>query len=381
MNSIITILGGNLENNIRTLARNIVNYSIALKPGEKVLIETRETDHKLVIALIEEIYNVGGYPYVNVLATDISKAMIKGTSNEHMSVLAENKLAFMKQMDAYISIRGIYNFYELSDVPKDKMQLNSKMLDPVQKERVKNTKWVILVYPTPGLAQAAKMSSEKYMEFYFKVCNLDYSKMDRAMESLVRIMDKTDKVRLVTPNTDITFSIKGIPAIKCAGRMNIPDGEVFTAPVRDSVNGYITYNLSTTYNDTHFSNVRLEVANGKIVKATADRNIDELNSILDTDENSRYFGEFAIGVNPYITEPFSDILFDEKMTGSIHFTPGSCYENEASNGNVSAIHWDMVLSMLPQHGGGEIYFDDKLIRKDGLFVIPQLKCLNPKNLI
>jgi aminopeptidase len=186
---------------------------------------------------------------------------------------------------------------------------------------------------------------------------------------------------LVAPGTDISFSIKGIPAIKCAGKMNIPDGEVFTAPIRDSVNGVITYNIDTTYNGTPFSGVKLEVKNGKIVKATANNNVDVLNSILDTDENSRYFGEFAIGVNPYIKEPFNDILFDEKMCGSIHLTPGACYEDEAPNGNISAIHWDMVLSMQPQHGGGEIYFDNKLIRKDGIFIIPELENLNPEKLL
>src|SRR5574344_439083 len=222
------------------------------------------------------------------------------------------------------------------------------------------------------------MSSGKYEDFYYKVCNVDYSKMSKAMDNLVILMEKTDKVRLVAPNTDISFSIKGIPAIKCAGNMNIPDGEVFTAPVRESVNGVISYNLDTTYNGTPFSNVRLEVKNGKIIKATSLKNADILNSILDTDNNSRYFGEFSIGVNPHITEQFNDILFDEKMTGSIHFTPGSCYEDEASNGNVSAIHWDMVLSMQPQHGGGEIYFDNVLIRKDGKFILPELKNLNPE---
>lgn len=235
--------------------------------------------------------------------------------------------------------------------------------------------------PTPGLAQSAKMSSEKYEDFFYKVCNLDYSKMSNAMDSLVELMERTDKVRLVAPNTDISFSIKDIPAVKCAGKMNVPDGEVFTAPIRDSVNGYISYNLDTSYNGSPFSNVRLEVKKGKIIKATSSHNVDVLNSILDTDENSRYFGEFAIGVNPYIVEPFNDILFDEKMRGSIHLTPGSCYEDEANNGNISAIHWDMVLSMQPQHGGGEIYFDGVLIRKDGKFIIPELANLNAENLL
>jgi aminopeptidase len=370
-----------MDDRITKLAKNIVNYSISLKPGENVLINAKDADLKLVVALIEEIYKAGGYPSITLSSSEVSKAIFKGLSEASLQANLDVLMYQMKKMDAYIAVRGVNNLFELSDIPKEKMQIHNRLFDPITKERVKNTKWVLLMCPSPGLAQAAKMSSEKYEDFFYKVCNLDYSKMNTAMDNLVKLMEKTDKVRLVSPNTDITFSIKGIPAIKCAGKMNIPDGEVFTAPVRESVNGVITYNLETTYNGKSFSNVSLTVKNGKIVKATADNNAEELNTILDTDENSRYFGEFAIGVNPYITEPFNDILFDEKMSGSIHFTPGSCYEDEAPNGNVSAIHWDMVLSMQPQHGGGEIYFDGKLIRKDGIFVVPELKSLNPENLL
>lgn len=374
-------MGVKMDERIKTLAKNLVNYSISLKKGERVLINCRDADNRLVVALIDEIYKVGGYPYVKLISSDISRALLKHASEEHLSCSADIQLYEMKKMDAFISIRGVQNLFELSDISKENMQLQNRIMDPVQKQRVRHTKWVILMSPTPGLAQSAKMSSEKYEDFFYQVCNLDYSKMDKAMDNLVKLMDKTDRVRLVAPNTDISFSIKGIPAIKCAGKMNIPDGEVFTAPVRNSVNGVITYNMDTVYNGTPFSDVSLQVKNGKIVKATASKNEDLLNSILDTDENARYFGEFAIGVNPHITEPFNDILFDEKMCGSLHFTPGSCYEDETPNGNSSAIHWDMVLSMQPQHGGGEIYFDGKLIRKDGVFVLPELKILNAENLL
>ncbi len=370
-----------MDTRIEKLAKNIVNYSISLQKGEKVLINARDADERIVTAIIREVYRVGGHPYVTLTSSKISRELLMGASEDSLKTTVDINLEQMKQMNAFIAIRGMNNSFELSDVPKEKMQLQNKLFDPVQKQRVRYTKWVLLMCPTPALAQSANMSSEKYEDFYYQVCNLDYSKMSKAMDSLVNLMQRTDKVRLVAPNTDITFSIKGIPAIKCAGNMNIPDGEVFTAPVRNSVNGVITYNLDTTYNGTPFSNVRLEVKDGKIVKATSLKNSDVLNAILDTDENSRFFGEFAIGVNPYITEPFNDILFDEKMVGSIHFTPGSCYEDDAPNGNVSTIHWDMVLSMQPKHGGGEIYFDNVLIRKDGMFVIPELQELNPENLL
>lgn len=370
-----------MDERTRVLAKNIVRYSIDLKPKENVLINARDTDNSIVIALIEEIYKVEGYPHVNITDTEISKTLTKGASEESLKISADVLLYQMKKMDAYISIRGVLNLFELSDIPSEIMQTQNRLMHPITKHRVENTKWVILMAPSPGLAQAAKMSSEQYKDFYYKVCNLDYSKMSKAMDNLVALMNSTNKVRLISPGTDISFSIKDIPSIKCAGKMNIPDGEVFTAPVRESVNGKITYNLDTIYNGIRFSKVSLTVKNGKIVNAISDGNTEELNAILDTDSNARYFGEFAIGVNPHITEPFNDILFDEKMCGSIHLTPGACYEDEAPNGNKSAIHWDMVLSMQPQHGGGEIYFDDKLIRKDGRFVVKELKALNPENLI
>jgi aminopeptidase len=229
------------------------------------------------------------------------------------------------------------------------------------------------------MAQLAEMSTEHFEDFYFKVCNLDYKKMSNAMDSLVELMNKTDKVRITGTNTDISFSIKGLPAVKCSGNFNIPDGEIFTAPVKESVNGYITYNAPSIYNGFTFENIRLDFKNGKIIDAKSN-NTEKLNQILDTDSGARYIGEFAIGVNPYIDKPMKDILFDEKIKGSIHFTPGSTYD-ECSNGNQSAIHWDLVLIQREEYGGGEIWFDDKLIRKNGIFIVDNLKNLNPENLI
>jgi aminopeptidase len=228
------------------------------------------------------------------------------------------------------------------------------------------------------MAQLANTSLEAFENFYFDVCNLDYKKMSNAMDALVNLMQKTDIVRLKGIGTDLTFSIKGIPAIKCAGEMNIPDGEVFTAPVKDSVNGKITYNTPAIYQGFTFENICFEFKNGKIINATSN-DTQRLNKILDTDEGSRYIGEFSFGVNPYITKPMKDGLFDEKISGSIHLTPGSCYD-EAPNGNKSSIHWDLVYIQTPEYGGGEIYFDDKLIRKDGKFVVDELLPLNPENL-
>lgn len=369
-----------VDSRIEKLASVLVNYSVSLKKGEKILIEAKGIDYMLVNAIVKEVYKVGGLPFVELFDNRVTRELLMGQTEELAKLRAKYDGARMAEMDAYIGIRGGDNSFELSDVPSDKMQAESEFYShPVHHElRVKKTKWVILRYPNPGMAQLCSSSTDAFEKFYFDVCNLDYSRMDNAMNALKSLMDKTDKVRLVAKDTDLTFSIKGIGAVKCAGHMNIPDGEVYTAPVRNSVNGKITYNAPSIQNGTKFENVSLTFKDGKIVSATG--NLPEkINAIFDTDEGARYVGEFAIGVNPYVTKPMGDILFDEKISGSIHFTPGCSYD-DAYNGNVSAVHWDLVLIQTPAYGGGEIYFDDVLIRKDGLFVVDELKCLNPENL-
>jgi len=286
-------------------------------------------------------------------------------------------------MQSFIGIRGIVNSKELSDVPKEKLELYEKLwLKPVHLEqRVRHTRWVILRIPSPSMAQMAKMSSDAFEDFFFDVCvGIDWAQASKAMDPLADLMQKTDKVHIKGPGTDLKFSIKGVPAVKCDGHLNIPDGEVFTAPVRDSVEGVLQYNAPSTQRGFTFENVRFVFKQGKIVEASANHNV-KLNEILDTDEGSRYVGEFALGLHPLIKQPMDDILFDEKINGSFHFTPGNAYEDEADNGNRSAVHWDLVCIQTREAGGGEIWFDGKLIRKDGLFVLPELKGLNPENLL
>ena len=368
------------DQRIDKLADVLVNYSIRCQKGEKVLIEGRGIDAELIKALVEKVYDAGGFPLVEVVDLAVERALLLGTSKQHCELRAKYDKYRMEDMDCYIGVRGGSNTFELSDVPAENMQVYDRTYSyPVHHEiRVLKTKWVVLRYPNPSMAQNAGVSTEKFEDYYFDVCTLDYSRMDKAMDALKALMEKTDKVRLVSPGTDLTFSIKGIPAIKCAGNMNIPDGEIYTAPVKNSVNGVITYNAPSLHGGIKHENICLRFIEGKIVEATSS-NTEALNKVLDTDAGARYVGEFAIGVNPFVTKPMLDILFDEKISGSIHFTPGCCYD-DAYNGNKSSVHWDLVSIMTPEWGGGEIYFDDVLIRKDGLFVLDELKCLNPENL-
>lgn len=370
-----------LDNRIAVLAKNLVNYSVKAGKGDKVLIEAYDVDSALVTQLIKEIRKNGAYAFVEMYDSKVQRRLLMDADETYCSLLTKYNRVRMEDMDCYIGIRGAYNSFESSDVPGEKMDMYSRIYShPIHHDlRVCKTRWVVLRYPNDSMSQLAGMSTEKFEDFYFNVCNLDYSKMDRAMTPLVELMNKTDRVRIVAKDTDLTFSIKGIGAIKCSGACNIPDGEVYTAPVKDSVNGVITYNAPSIENGIKFEHVRLEFKDGKIINATSNYT-DDSNKIFDTDEGARYVGEFAIGVNPYIIQPMGDILFDEKISGSIHFTPGCCYE-DADNGNKSAVHWDLVLIQTPEYGGGKIYFDDVLIRDNGRFVLKELDCLNPENLI
>ena len=372
-----------MDERIKTLANNLVNYSMAVKEGDKVYIHhIGESTEGLARQLVKEVYKAGGVPFVHYTNPRLLRETLLNCTEEQMSLMAKIDGAEMAEMDCYVGIRGSDNVSENADVPQDKMKIYETYYQtPVHHDiRVKKTRWVVLRYPNAAMSQLANMSQESFEDFYFNVCNLDYSKMDEAMKSLVDYMNRTDKVRIVGPGTDLSFSIKDIPAIPCSGSRNIPDGEVYTAPVRDSVNGTLTYNTPAVFQGFTFENISFRFENGKIVEATANDS-ERLNDVLNTDEGARYIGEFAIGVNPYILKPMKDTLFDEKIMGSFHLTPGNCYEDEAPNGNSSAIHWDLVCIQTPEYGGGEIYFDDVLIRKDGRFVVEELECLNPENLI
>ncbi len=360
------------------LARLLVEYSTALKPGDRVLLDLIEVPDEFGVELIRAVRAAGGIPIVEVRSTRISREVMRETNAEHAALVRDVELHRMKKMQAYIALRGAYNANEAADVPSDRLALFNKTLRPVLDQRVNKTRWVVLRWPTPSMAQAAGMSTEAFEDFYFQVCTLDYRKMARAMVPLAKRMREADRVRLKGPGTDLAFSIKGIGAKPCDGLRNIPDGEVFSCPVKDSVNGVIQFNTPTIYAGTRFENVRLELKRGRVVK-TSGSNEKRLNEILDTDPGARSIGEFSLGFNPFILNPMCDILFDEKIAGSLHFTPGQAYE-DCGNGNKSAVHWDMVLIQRPEWGGGEVWFDDTLIRKDGLFLPKDLQPLNPKNL-
>ena len=363
------------------LARSLIQYSCDLTVGETVLIESIGAPIEFVVALIREAKASGATPLVSLKDDLIMRELARQYSDCDIKMMADCELHVMKKADAFITIRATQNAAEYVDVGDKQMgNILRHYIEPVHyRYRNDNVKWVALRWPTPAMAERAGMSTEAFEQFFFQACDIDYKRMADAMRPLADRMANAKEVRVVGPGeTDLAFSIKGIGHYKSVGRHNLPDGEIFTAPVKNSVNGQIHFNVSSTYYGATFDDTRLKMRDGKIVDATAS-NLHKLAQILDQDDGSRFLGEFAFGVHPQIRRPIRDILFDEKLTGSLHFAIGNSYSS-ADNGNRSSVHWDLVLLQTLDAGGGEVYFDDALIRKDGRFVPTDLAVLNPENL-
>lgn len=369
-----------IDSRIQRLAETLIHYSCDLQPGEKILIEAIDVPHEFTCELVRLAHEAGAHPNVFLKSKQVMRRLLLGATEEQLEAMARSEETMMEQMDCYIGVRGSPNVSELSDVPVEAMNTFERLIwKRVHTDiRVARTRWVVLRWPTPSMAQLAGISTEAFEDFYFDVCTMNYEKMSRALVPLLELVEATDRVRIVGPGTDLEFSIAGIPAQPCDGKRNIPDGEVYTAPVRDSIEGTIQYNTPTLYQGHSHQDVFFRFERGRIVEARSN-NTEHLNQVLDSDDGARYVGEFAIGFNPHIREPMRDILFDEKIAGSIHLTPGNAYD-VAFNGNRSQIHWDLVLIQRPEYGGGELWFDGTLVREDGRFVLPELEGLNPENL-
>lgn len=359
----------------KLLAEQVTGYAVNVQPGERVLLRMQNIPDEMTVQLIRAVRAAGGIPHVELSHTLVSKELNRGATEEQYELEGRYRLMRAKDMDVHIAFYADANTFETADVPADAMKIVSKHAKAASDYICNKRKWTLLAWPTPSMAQAASMSTEDFEDFYFRCCLADYAGMKKGMETIKAMMEATDKVRITGPGTDLSFSIKGIPAVPCCGDCNIPDGEVYTAPVKESINGILAYNAPSIYHGIPFDGVRFRFENGRIVEAHCNGNEEALNKILDTDEGARYIGEFALGVNPHILKPMRDILFDEKIAGSFHFTPGQCYD-EAPNGNNSAIHWDLVCIQRPEYGGGQIYFDDKLIRDNGIFTEPRLSIFN-----
>lgn len=371
-----------MDERFRQLAQTLVGHSTKVKKGDLVLLTTTTAiPHDMNRAVIEAVREAGGELMQPMLLDPRLVATARAASSERsLKAEATGLMAQFLATDVHIILRGARNPFELSGVPAEKASLVDQIVNGLTlSERVDHSRWVLTNWPTESFAQLLGRPVNDTEDLYFKAVLADYRAMQRAVQPLAALMRRTKKVRITGPGTDLTFSIEGIPVVPCFGERNIPDGECYTAPVRASMNGVIQYNtLTVTKGGDRFEGVRFEVKGGKIVKATCRAgNQVRMNRLLDTDEGARYFGEFSLGFNTTIEEVVGDTLFDEKVDGTFHLTPGNAYK-AAPNGNKSAIHWDIVCDQRPQAGGGCIYFDGKLIRKDGRFIPKALQRLNKK---
>lgn len=360
----------------KELAKKILNFSCELEEGQNVMLQLIGLNGiGLMRALVETAREMKVHPFIQINDTDIQRMLVEKGDKEFWKNQAQaDQLPLMKQMDAFVGIRASENIYEQADADKKANDAYSdEFLKPVHfQERVNNTNWVVLRYPSAAFAMNAKMPTEKFKEFYYKACLLDYSQLAEAMKPLEERLRNTDMIQLKGEGTDIQFSVKGQNWIPCFGKRNIPDGELFSSPILSSVDGHITY-TSSVYQGKPFDYVKLEVRDGVVVDFDSSNN-EQLEEILDTDTGARQFGEFSFGLNPIIEKPMHDILFDEKIYGSNHLTLGNDYEI-APNGNESNIHWDLVCI------GADVYLDGEKIREGRKFIVDDLKGLNPENLL
>ncbi len=360
----------------KALARKILNFSCELKEDQNVMLQLIGLNGiGLMRALVETAREMNAHPFIQINDTDIQRLLVEKGDRDFWKKQAQaDQLPLMKQMDAFVGIRASQNIYEQSEAGKEANDAYSEeFLKPVHfKERVNNTNWVVLRYPSPAFAMNAKMPTEKFKEFYYKACLLDYSQLAEAMKPLEERLRNTDMIRLKGEGTDIEFSVKDQNWIPCFGKRNIPDGELFSSPILSSVDGHITY-AASVYQGKPFDFVKLEVRDGVVIDFDSSNN-EQLEEILDTDAGARQFGEFSFGLNPIIEKPMYDILFDEKIYGSNHLTLGNDYEI-APNGNESNIHWDLVCI------GADVYLDGEKIREGRKFITDDLQGLNPENLI
>lgn len=371
-----------LDPRVTKLAELLCTHSTRLSSEDSLLIHAFDIPDAVIAEVVRVAQSKGAKVTVRLESNLVRRQLMLGMTEANARTIAQIEKHEMQQMTAYLALRGSDNYAELGDIPGDiqSMWQREYSIPVVFETRIPNTKWVALRWPTSGMAQQANMSTPAFEEFYFNVCTLDYKRMGEACQPLKELMENTDHVRLTGPGTELEFSIKGIGAVPCFGLRNIPDGECFSCPVKDSVNGTISFNTVSLYQGVEFKDIKYTLRDGKIIEASAGDNTAKINEILDTDEGARYIGEWSLGFNPFILHPMKDTLFDEKIAGSFHFTPGNAYPPPGGNGNKSAIHWDTVMIQRPEYGGGEVWFDGRLIRKDGIFVIPELEGLNPDRL-
>jgi aminopeptidase len=363
---------------LEKLADLLVNYSVAVRPGDKVAIQGETQAEPLFKALYAKVLQAGGHPFLALSPNGLSELFYKLASDDQIKHIPPPTRLLYDTYDVMISIGAEDNTKALTNIDTARIVARAQARSDMRKNFLersarKEVRWTYALYPTSAYAQDAEMSLGEYEDFVYQAClgdendPIDYWKRFSArQQKVVEWLKGKKKIHVTAPETDLTFSVEGRSFINCDCQMNVPDGEVFTGPVEDSINGHVYFSYPTIENGHEVDGVRLWFKDGKVIKAAAAKNEEFLLKTLDTDEGARYVGEFAFGTNTGITKFTRQILFDEKIGGSFHMALGASYP-ETGGKNVSAIHWDMICDM---RRGGEVMVDGKLLYKDGRFVIP-----------
>jgi len=370
------------SNSLSRLADVIVNDCLSIEDGDLIILEGIDLPDNLLSDFADHLLAMKIQPYVIQKSQKILIQNIQNHNSEIIGLQADFEINIMKRAKAFIGLRFPTNLYMMECLGKsDREKILTNFIKPVHFEyRNNNLQWVYFRFPT---REFAKNSGQNYTEFtknYFNASLVNYEKMAYAFDPLAKLISKCQEVRIVSDSTDLRFYMSGKGVYKSCGQHNLPDGEIFTSPDKSSIEGFIRFNIPSIYYGNYFENIELEFRKGKIVGCHAENNSDLLKSILDIDEGAKFVGEFAIGLNPFVKTPILDILWDEKMHGSLHLAIGNAYP-VSNNGNKSAIHWDLILNQTSDYGGGALYFDERLVRKNGLFIDDHLQHLNPQNLI
>jgi aminopeptidase len=352
-----------MDPRITKLAKILTDYSIKIKKGDIIELNFGINAAPLALECYKNILKKGALPLAHTAPPGFTYTYYKYASEEQLKNFPEISMFEAKKAAGSIGIGGTQNTKELTNIDPKKIALRSKIVHPISKEYLRKDNWVICEYPTDALAQDAEMSLEEFEDFFYTATNIDYEELSKKQTKLKQILDKGKHVRIVAPDTDIEFSIAGRTAIKCDGKRNVPDGEVFMAPVKTTVTGHIAYTYPAIKSGKEVDGIKLEFRNGKVARATAAKNEKFLKEMINLDKGSCYLGEFGVGMNYNIQKFIKQILFDEKIGGTIHLALGMAYK-EGGGKNESALHWDMIKDL---RDGGAIYVDGKLIQKNGKF--------------
>lgn len=356
------------DERIKKLAEILVDYSTEVKKGDYVYLTTTSFEpYPLIEEIYKKVLQKGAYLFPRIgfdPNVTIDSVFLRYACEEQLNHLPEIALEEMRKMDVTILIGADINTRELSGIKPERIAMRKKAIRPVIDEVINNTKRIVTRYPTNAYAQDAGMSLKDFEDFYYGACLINWKEESRKQDKVKEVFDAGKTVRIIGKETDLTFSIEGRPGIKCDGKRNMPDGEVFYAPVEDSASGVISYSFPAVYLCNEVDGIVLKFKDGKVVEARAEKNEEFLRAMLETDTGSRFIGEFGIGVNYQINQFVRNILFDEKIGGTIHLALGNAYEKSGGK-NRSGIHWDMVKDL---REGGEIHLDGKVVQKNGLWV-------------